>query len=217
MSAVRTDGASSSSAYQPGDGSGPNDLSKDTVFSILRNPRRRHVLEVLKREGGASDVRTLTEEVAALENDVEPSELRYRQRKAVYTSLYQTHLDKLDDAGIVEYDKRSGEVSLTDAVAICDAYLNLDVDEDEETTEHRQWRPLTLALFGLNLVLAGVLVAVASTSVVAGAAVGVVGTVVIAYGAHQWYTGLSDARVDSRDAEGEHRHIEGEQRDAEGV
>lgn len=76
-------------------------LSQDQVFEVLKSPRRRYALYYLRREGGIVELSDLTDQVAVWENDTTPSGLTSEQRKRVYISLYQTHLPKLDDAGIV--------------------------------------------------------------------------------------------------------------------
>ncbi|AUX08780.1 hypothetical protein AArcSl_1146 [Halalkaliarchaeum desulfuricum] len=99
------------------------ELSLDATFATLSNRRRRDVLRYLKGNPGESSVRTLTERIAAWENDVDPSEVSYRQRKRVYTSLHQTHLPKLADGGFIEYEPHRGRVALTPAAAELDVYL----------------------------------------------------------------------------------------------
>ncbi|WP_435068649.1 DUF7344 domain-containing protein [Haloplanus sp. C73] len=100
-------------------------LSKDTVFSLLSNQRRRYVIHYLHRTPEPASLRDLTEQVAAWENGVTVEDLEYKQRKRVYTSLHQTHLPKLVEAGIVEYDRDEGTVALTDRAAALDTYLEL--------------------------------------------------------------------------------------------
>jgi hypothetical protein len=110
-------------------GSSERSLSQDTVFDILSNPRRRYVLYYLRQEGGPVQLTRLAEHVAAWENETEVESLDDQQRKRVYVSLYQTHVPKLADAGVVEYDKDQGSVALAeDAVAI-DDYLSRQDDE----------------------------------------------------------------------------------------
>ncbi|WP_251331114.1 DUF7344 domain-containing protein [Haloplanus pelagicus] len=101
----------------------PERLSKDTVFSILSNQRRRYVLSVLHRNSETVELRDLAERIAAWENDVTVADLDYKQRKRVYTSLHQTHLPKLDEAGIVEYDRDRGTITLADRASELDVYL----------------------------------------------------------------------------------------------
>ncbi|GGN88118.1 hypothetical protein EGH26_03805 [Halomicroarcula pellucida] len=57
----------------------------------------------------------LAEQVAAWENDTTPDALREQQRKRVYVSLHQSHLPKMDDLDIVEFDREAATVSLGSA------------------------------------------------------------------------------------------------------
>jgi len=68
-------------------------------------------------------IRDLSEWIAAEENDVPASAVNYKQRKRVYTSLYQSHLPALARDGIVEYDRARGTVSLTSTAGAFDVYL----------------------------------------------------------------------------------------------
>lgn len=99
------------------------DLSPDLVFEILSNTRRRMVLYYLRQLGGSATVKQLAGEIAALENDTSVDDLTRQQRKRVYVSLYQTHLPKLEETGIIEYDDDEGEVRLTDRAVEIDTYL----------------------------------------------------------------------------------------------
>lgn len=98
-------------------------MSPDLVFEILSNTRRRMVLFYLRQYGGAVTVQKLAGEIAALENEVDVDDLSRQQRKRVYVSLYQTHIPKLEETGIVEYDDDSGEVRLTNRAGEIDTYL----------------------------------------------------------------------------------------------
>lgn len=99
-------------------------LTQDVVFDILSSARRRYVLYQLRTEDGPVELTELAEDVAAWENDTTVDELTKQQRKRVYVSLYQTHVPKLEDAGLVQYDQDSGEVRLTQAANDIDQYLN---------------------------------------------------------------------------------------------
>lgn len=138
------------------------ELPADTVFAILKNPRRRYAIRSLERLGGESTVRELTAEVAATENDVEVEQLRYRQRKRVYTSLYQVHLPKLDEAGVVDYDERSGEVALADGVDACRPHLDVIAVENTDrrdlawTATEAPWRTAAFGIAAANLLVAGI-------------------------------------------------------------
>ena len=114
---------------------------------MLSNQRRRCVLYYLNRNPGPVPLRDLAERIAAWENDVEVAELEYKQRKRVYTSLHQTHLPKLNDAGIVDYDRDRGTVSLDDAARELEVYMEI-VPEKE-----LPWSVYYLGLAVLSLVL----------------------------------------------------------------
>jgi hypothetical protein len=114
------------------------ELTQDDVFEILSSPRRRYLLYHLRQRQEPVELTDLAEHVAAWENGVETTELTTQERKRVYVSLYQTHVPKLDDAGIVEYDSESGMVSLTNRAQRIDTYLG-----DEEPI---QWHLLYVGL-----------------------------------------------------------------------
>jgi len=80
-----------------------DNLSKSDVFHLLANDRRRLVLSVLI-EQGPSTKRELIDNVARREFGVDnpPSD----KRKRVHVSLYQCHLPKLEDYGVVEETRR---------------------------------------------------------------------------------------------------------------
>ena len=106
----------------------PIGLSQDTVFEVLKSPRRRYALYYLKRAGGKAELSEITEQVAAWENEVPTRNLESEQRKRVYISLYQTHMPKLHDAGIVEYDQSRGVVELAGNARELDVYLGEEID-----------------------------------------------------------------------------------------
>ncbi len=106
---------------------GDGELSRDKIFQTLSNRRRRLTLQYLSQNRGTVvRLRDLSEWVAATENEISPSEVTYKQRKRVYTSLYQSHLPVLKRDGIVAYDKSRGTVSLTDTHSLFETYLERD-------------------------------------------------------------------------------------------
>lgn len=123
-------------------------LSQDQVFEVLKSPRRRYALYYLKQVGGKAELAEITEQVAAWENEITPSQLASDQRKRVYISLYQTHMPKLDDAGVVEYDQGRGVVELAENARELDVYLG-------EETEPIPWEWVYLGLSLGSVVLVG--------------------------------------------------------------
>lgn len=85
------------------------------------------VLFYLRKQDGQATVNELSRWIAATENDVSEDELTSQQRKRVYVSLYQTHLPKLAETGMVDYDEDAGEVQLAERGIEMDAYLTKSV------------------------------------------------------------------------------------------
>ncbi len=102
-----------------------NDGSPDQgeVFDLLSNHRRRYAIHFCKQEERPVSLSDLAEQVAAWEQDKEVDELEWAERKRVYTSLQQTHLPTLDDAGMIHYE--DGEVELTDRAEQLEVYLDV--------------------------------------------------------------------------------------------
>lgn len=99
-------------------------LTKDTLFDLLGSQRRRLVLRHLKHEG-ETNLGDLAERVAAWENGITVEEVDYQQRKRTYTSLQQTHLPTLDEAGVVEFASERGVVEATDRARKLTVYLEI--------------------------------------------------------------------------------------------
>jgi len=80
------------------------------LFALLADARRRYLLYRLREESRCR-LSTLARDIVAHETDtlgaVPPDRIR-----AVYLDLHQTHLPKLDAAGVVDYSDRLGEVVL---------------------------------------------------------------------------------------------------------
>ncbi|OIB57166.1 DUF7344 domain-containing protein [Natrialba sp. SSL1] len=106
-------------------------LSKDVIFELLKNRRRREVLTYLLEADETVTLGELAEQIAAWENDTSVNALSSDQRKRVYVALYQTHLPKMDDAGIVEYDQDRGLISLSDNADLLMMYLDTDAHRQD--------------------------------------------------------------------------------------
>lgn len=122
------------------------ELSRDRVFDILSSPRRRYVLHYLRRERSPIELTDLAEEVAAWENDTTVESLSSQDRKRVYVSLYQTHIPKLAEAGLIQYDSDSGDVTLSSRASAIDQYMGTQ-------SEDRPWYLYYMALAGFNVLL----------------------------------------------------------------
>ena len=94
------------------------ELDREDIFDVLSNGRRRYAIEYLKSrdEGETIELGDLVDYIAARENDTTVAQVSYKQRKRVYSSLRQTHLPKLSDCGLIEYDRNRGTIALAEGV-----------------------------------------------------------------------------------------------------
>lgn len=128
-------------------GTTESDLSQDVVFDILSNPRRRYVLYYLRTRDEPVRLTKLAEEVAAWENNTNRSDITEQERKRVYVSLYQTHVPRLAEAGLIDYDKDSGQIALAEEASDIDQYL-------DSTEQSYPWQRIYV---GLAMASAGLL------------------------------------------------------------
>lgn len=97
-----------------------NSLSKSDIFDVLRNDRRRYTLELLQRDGSKT-LRDISEEIARMESGEEnPSG---KVRKSVYVSLLQNHLPKMEEMGLISYDREMDHLELTQVADNVSVYL----------------------------------------------------------------------------------------------
>ena len=112
-------------------------LEKDDIFHLLQNQRRRDSLRYLKAADDSVRMRDLAEQVAAWEHDTTLQALTSDQRQRVYIALYQSHLPKLDEEGIIEYNQSRGIVERTPRASQLDPYLETDGSDEDDRTESR--------------------------------------------------------------------------------
>lgn len=108
-------------------------LSQDTLFDLLSNTRRRFVLHYLLGRDEPVSIQELSRQTAAWELETPPEDLSSQEVKRVYVALYQTHVPKLEDAGVVEYDGDTGRVRLLSRARQCEPYL------ETATESQRPW------------------------------------------------------------------------------
>lgn len=105
-------------------------LSQDLIFDVLSSARRRYVLYYLREHGGKAEVTELATQIAAWEYDRDVDDLTSQQQKRVYVSLYQTHIPKLADIGIVDYDQDAGVVEMTDRAEDVEAFFSPEAEPE---------------------------------------------------------------------------------------
>ncbi|MDS0222839.1 hypothetical protein NDI54_15950 [Haloarcula sp. S1AR25-5A] len=128
--------------------------SLDVIFEILKNSRRREVLHFLRERDEQVSLGELAEHVAAIENDTTTDALTSSERKRVYVGLYQCHLPKMDDIGVVDFNQDRGRITLTEKAGDFEKYLDRPNQKQD-----RQWYRYYASISGLGaLVLAASIV-----------------------------------------------------------
>jgi DNA-binding transcriptional ArsR family regulator len=128
-----------------------NVLPAEQVYAILANERRRRAIEQLRSAGGTVSVNELSTLVARRETGESPPPTRCRE--SVYTSLVQTHLPKLEAAGVVAYDRETQTIALSRRAR--DVHLYTEILAPGGATWSELYRALGVA--SLLVVLAALL------------------------------------------------------------
>lgn len=123
------------------------DPSVDELYDVFANRRRRYALHYLKQVEGRTDFGEMAEQIAAWEHGKSQQEVTSDERKYVYSALQQRHLPKMDESGLVEFDKRGGSVEPTSSLEEVDVYAEV-VGEDNVP-----WGVYFPVLSGINTVL----------------------------------------------------------------
>jgi hypothetical protein len=148
-------------------------LPRDEAYDLLRNPRRRFAISHLEKRQQPVSLSEIAKHVASWENDQPVEELTDQQVKRVYVSIHQTHIPKLEESGIVEYDADTGQVSINGGARQIEQYL--------PESEHRS-PPWSLLYAGVALLggLSYLLVRFVASATTAGLVVGfgVIGLVI---------------------------------------
>lgn len=120
------------------------ELTFESTFEALQNPRRRWTLRYLSDHSQPVNVSDLADQITAWEQGSTTSEIAPDARKSVYNSLCQTHLPQLERHGIVEYDHESGQVGLAPNATQLERYMPLEPAIDD------RWITRILAVAGLG-------------------------------------------------------------------
>lgn len=107
------------------------ELSTSTVAELLSHPLRRELLlclqeydEPLALADVADELAVMTTDVSSLV-DVDPEVVQQ-----IYMSLYHSHIPKLADHGVVEYDQERDLIVLADHMAQLKPFLELAAIDD---------------------------------------------------------------------------------------
>jgi hypothetical protein len=103
-------------------------LSVDTLFDLLGHPGRRYVLTYLLQSEGYATCSELVDHVAAV-TDHTMTDRQFRKR--LTGELTHTHLPKLEDGGLVDYNAERQIVSPTAATPAVRPYLRLALAQQQ--------------------------------------------------------------------------------------
>lgn len=98
-----------------GDRDVSSDISVDYLLDLLADDRRRYVLKCLREHDGAISMSDLAEDVAARETEEPRTAIEAEMVQRVATSLYHSHVPKLADVGVVEFDRDRNLVAASNA------------------------------------------------------------------------------------------------------
>jgi hypothetical protein len=123
-------------------------LDPGEIHNVLRNDRRRHAIKYLRDVEEPMAVDSLAERIASVETDESPPPRDVR--KSVYVSLHQTHLPKLDELGIVDYDQRDQQIELRNRAEQVEVYMEVVPEENISWATYY----LGLSVLGVGTLLA---------------------------------------------------------------
>ncbi|ELZ42353.1 hypothetical protein C471_04920 [Halorubrum saccharovorum DSM 1137] len=126
-------------------------LSRNDIFDLLSNRRRRFVVHALKRMEEPVELAELSTYVAAWEMETEPEEIDHEDRRSVYVTLRRTHLPKMDEKNVIQFNKSEKTVQSTEILDNIDVHIEV---------LHGKEIPWSLYYIGLAVVSVLLLVAV---------------------------------------------------------
>lgn len=127
------DGSEDADQTAPHDGA--EKLPKSIIFEILSADRRQEVLRYLDENDGTANLGELAEHIASIECDCEIAQLSSQQRKRTYVGLYQCHLPKMADVGVIDYNSDRGTVASNERSGRLLEYLYFEEETDSERSD----------------------------------------------------------------------------------
>jgi len=122
----------------------PSSDEEDEPFDLLSNARRLYLLEYLHDRDEPVQLTEAATHIAARENGKSPEELEKEERRRVYISLYQTHLQLLLERGVIDWNESTNDIELVDSSQV-ESYL----DTNEPATRRWDQAHVALAVIGL--------------------------------------------------------------------
>jgi len=121
-------------------------MEKFDPLQILSNSRRRALISILRELDGRAELREVVRRIAELEQG---PDFDRKLRKSVYVSLIQTHIPKMESAGLIEHDGVSDVISLLEIPSAYRQYL--DISERGEVLRSLCYFGVSIAGLGLGI------------------------------------------------------------------
>lgn len=167
-------------------------LSRDTLFQLLGNQRRRWVIRYLLQEERVQ-LGDLAVQLAAWEHQTTVSQVTSTQRKRAYTSLQQHHLPVLTDADVINYTKTNHIIEVTERIQTFDLYLEVVPDRNIPwSVYYLGMGVVSCMVVGLSMVIEGGLISKVPDI---GWAALIAGTVTVSASVHTYFS--RSMRVDT--------------------
>ncbi|MFB1066473.1 hypothetical protein [Natrinema sp. H-ect4] len=129
MSIQHADALSDCGTEAPNAGS--SGISTTEIHAILSNKRRLFLLEELVALEGKAEFNDLVDRVAQRELGISPKHPNWSdERKKVRVSLYQTHIKRLKQDGVVDYRSKTGTIVLGENSESVLSYLEVPANDD---------------------------------------------------------------------------------------
>lgn len=142
--AVKSTGIARTVSHRP---PGPRAaIEEDVFYELLTNARRRATIDYLLSVDDAVSVSDLVDHVASTETDAGPDP---QLRKSIYVSLRQTHLPRLADHDVVDFDAERNRVEPAPSIGVFDA-------PGGGTRSGSPWTVVVLGLLAIGWLAGGV-------------------------------------------------------------
>lgn len=108
----------------------------DTMLNICGHKHRRIVLATLVNQQQSLSIDDLTNAILKYNHHLPRTEIDDETAKRIHVGLYQVHLPKLAEAGVIQYDPERKVAELTAQAGREDSHLSaiLAMDSDLPTT-----------------------------------------------------------------------------------
>jgi len=107
-------------------------LSRNEIFHLLSTTRRREAIRYLLEIENQVGLPKLARHIAALEHETSVEDVTQAQYQRIYIPLYQSHLPKLDKAGVIRYNSTKRLIEPTTQLNVFAPYLELSPREESD-------------------------------------------------------------------------------------